>query len=171
MVGGPLLDYCQLKGVCCRTNTSHMLQYTPTDLDAINEAPHYLGSKQKAIWPSFTNVLRVSVAGGSLLGLSYDINVTEHGGQKSIRCLTTGCPSPPVSLTLLFCFSSDSSWPSGRLGLRVGWMQTTLLSQEGGPTGGSLSSWLSEKSSSSSSVWGWHCWNLCFQQNVCCYFL
>lgn len=53
---------------------------------------------------------------------------------------------------LLFCFSSDSSWPSGRLWLRVGWMHTTLLSQEGGPTGGSLSSWSSENSSSPSSA-------------------
>ncbi len=53
---------------------------------------------------------------------------------------------------LLFCFSSDSSWPSGRLWLRVGWIHTTLLSQEGGPTGGSLSSWSSENSSSPSSI-------------------
>lgn len=53
---------------------------------------------------------------------------------------------------MLFCFSSDSSWPSGRLWLRVGWIHTTLLSQEGGPTGGSLSSWSSENSSSSSSA-------------------
>lgn len=53
---------------------------------------------------------------------------------------------------LLFCFSSDSSLPSGRLALRVGWMHTTLLSQEGGPTGGSLSSWSSENSSFPSSA-------------------
>lgn len=60
--------------------------------------------------------------------------------------------SDGVLTLLLFCFSSDSSWPSGRLWLRVGWIHTTLLSQEGGPTGGSLSSWSSENSSSPSSA-------------------
>lgn len=79
-----------------------------------------------------------------------DVNVKQREVERSIkRRLIT-----PGSLTWLFCFSSESSWPSGRLRLRVGWMQTTLLSQEGGPTGGSLSSWLSENSSSSSSVGG-----------------
>lgn len=50
-------------------------------------------------------------------------------------------------LTMFGC-SSGSSRPSGRLRLRAGWLHTTLLSQDGGPTGGSLGIWSSENSPS-----------------------
>lgn len=59
----------------------------------------------------------------------------------------------PLGLTLLLLRCSlGSSRSSGRLRLRVGWIHTTLLSHEGGPTGGSLSSWSSERSSSVSTA-------------------
>lgn len=119
----------------------------------------YLGSKQKPVCPSFTKGLWVSLgAGCSPVLLSFRAEV------KTVRLLhichdnkqTTLILDVLLVLTslLLFCFSSDSSWPSGRLWLRVGWIHTTLLSHEGGPTGGSLSSCSSENSSSASSEGG-----------------
>ena len=63
---------------------------------------------------------------------------------------TYKCVHVVSELTLLLLRCSLGWSRSSRLRLRLGWMQTTLLSQDGGPSGGSLSSCSSEKSSSDS---------------------
>jgi len=118
----------------------------------------YLGSKQKVLCPSLMNGLWASGAAGGSLSLLWETNKNHQSHCSSNQAERAGEPlymwvCLPLGLTLLLLRCSlGSSRSSGRLRLRVGWIHTTLLSHEGGPTGGSLSSWSSEKSSSVSTA-------------------